>query len=243
MKPLLLAALLTLPLIACQPSERKGSTEPTKPVIKLETEKQRVSYMVGLDVARDLAPIKDELDLAVVDQAIRTSLAGEKPLLDEATVKATRDAFTRHLQEKREAEREALAAKNQREGDAFLAANAKKPGVRTTASGLQYQVVRTAQGANPKAGDTVRVNYIASLLDGREFENTYATDHPAEFPLTQVMPGLREALPLMPVGGKYRFWIPARLAYGAQGVTGTIEPNATVVFEVELLAIAGQSAQ
>ncbi|HEV8694244.1 MAG TPA: FKBP-type peptidyl-prolyl cis-trans isomerase [Lysobacter sp.] len=237
MKQLVAMSLLTLPLIACQP---RSKPEEAKPVADLDSEKARVSYMVGLDVARDLAPIKDELDLAIVDQAIRTALAGEKPLLNEAALKTTREEFTRHLREKREAERQALAAKNHREGEAFLAANAKKPEVQTTPSGLQYQVLRTGTGAKPKADDTVRVNYIGSLLAGREFENTYAIDHPAEFPLSQVMPGLREALPLMPVGGKYRFWIPARLAYGAQGVPGTIEPNATLVFDVELLAIAGQ---
>lgn len=229
-------ASLLLLLAACQPEKPPV----TASVTRLDTEKQRVSYMVGLDVARNLQPIKDEIDLAIVDQAVRHALAGDKPLLDQAAVDATRQRFTEHLRQKREAEQQALAARNQREGEAFLASNSRKPNVHSTASGLQYQVLRAGSGARPGASDTVRVNYIGSLLDGREFENTYAIDHPAEFPLNQVMPGWREAMPLMQVGGKYRFWIPARLAYGDRGVPGTIEPNATLVFEVELLAIAGR---
>lgn len=234
--PLVLA--LSLALVACQ------SKQPSTParVSRLETEQQRVSYMVGLDVARNLRPIKDELDLAIVDQAIRDALANEKPLLDQAALDATRASFTAHLREKREAEQQALAAKNLHEGEAFLARNAKQPNVRSTASGLQYQVLNAGAGPKPGADATVRVNYIGKLLDGREFENTYAVDHPAEFPLAQVMPGWHEGLTLMPVGSKYRLWIPAKLAYGERGVPGTIGPNATLVLEVELLAIAGQDA-
>lgn len=238
MKTYIAPGLLALSLAACQSSHAPPAAQAQ--VASLESEKARVSYMVGMDVARDLGPIKDEIDLAIVDQAIRATLAGEKPLLDEATIKQTRERFTTHLRDKREAEQKALAAKNQREGEAFLAANARKAGVQTLPSGLQYQVLHAAQGAKPTASDTVRVNYIGTLLDGREFENTYAIDHPAEFPLNQVMPGWREAVPLMPVGSKYRFWLPPSLAYGERGVPGTIEPNATLVFDVELLAIAGK---
>ncbi|GAB3345036.1 FKBP-type peptidyl-prolyl cis-trans isomerase [Lysobacter tyrosinilyticus] len=234
--PLVLA--LSLALAACQSPQ---SSEP-KHVTALETEQQRISYMVGTDVARNLEPIKDEIDLAIVDQAIRDTLAGQPPLLDKAALEATRETFTTHLREKREAQQKALAAKNLSEGQAFLARNAKQPDIHTTASGLQYQVLTTGSGAKPAADATVRVNYIGKLLDGREFENTYAIDHAAEFPLTQLMPGWREGLTLMPVGSKYRLWIPAALAYGERGVPGAIGPNATLVFDVELLAIAGQGA-
>jgi len=234
--PLVLA--LSFALVGCQ---SKQSTAPTR-VTALETEQQRVSYMVGLDVARNLEPIKDELDLAIVDQAIRDALANKQPLLDKAAVDTTRATFTTHLREKRETEHKALAAKNLSDGEAFLATNAKQPNVRTTASGLQYQVLNAGTGPKPGADATVRVNYIGKLLDGREFENTYAIDHPAEFPLAQIMPGWREGLTLMPVGSKYRLWIPAQLAYGERGVPGMVGPNATLVLDVELLAIAGQGA-
>jgi FKBP-type peptidyl-prolyl cis-trans isomerase len=238
MKAFLAPAMLSLSLVACQqahtpPAARARTTS-------LVSEKARVSYMVGVDIARDLEPIKDEIDLAVVDQAIRASLGGEKLLMDDATLTQTRDRFSAHLRDKRAAAQQARAAKNLREGEAFLAANARRPGVRTTPSGLQYQVLRKGDGAKPVATDTVRVNYIGALLDGRQFENTYAIDHPAEFPLNQTMPGLREAIPLMQAGSKVRFWIPPGLAYGERGVPGTIEPNATLMFDVELLAIAGK---
>lgn len=110
----------------------------------------------------------------------------------------------------------------------------------TTASGLQYQVMRAGKGAHPKANDTVRVNYLGRLLDGSKFESTYDTDHPAEFVLAQVMPGWTEGVQLMTPGSQYRFWIPAKLAYGERGMAGQIEPNSVLVFEIELLEIAGE---
>lgn len=131
-----------------------------------------------------------------------------------------------------------MAQKNRSEGERYLADNARRDGVATTASGLQYRIERGGRGAAPSAASTVRVNYVGRLLDGREFESTYATDHPAEFPLNRIMPGLREGLMLMAPGAKSRLWIPAALAYGEAGVPGQIEPNATLVFDVELLEVA-----
>jgi FKBP-type peptidyl-prolyl cis-trans isomerase len=171
---------------------------------------------------------------------LRGAYAGEPPPLDAKQADEVRKRFTEHLRVKREAQQQALAEKNRGEGAAFLADNAKKPGVVVTDSGLQYQVLRDAAGAKPKAADTVRVNYIGTLLDGRKFEDTYAIDHPASFALNQVLPGLGEAIRLMPVGGKYRFWLPANLAYAERGLAGQIEPNAVLTFEIELLEIAGQ---
>ncbi|HEY0662677.1 MAG TPA: FKBP-type peptidyl-prolyl cis-trans isomerase [Lysobacter sp.] len=246
MKPVSYAILpLILALSACNKptadaDRSTGEKSTTAHVAGLETEKQRVSYMVGLDVAKTLAPIKDELDLDTVDQAIRTALAGDKPLLDEAQADAVRQAFSEHLRKKREGERLALAEKNRKAGAAFFADNANKPGVKSTASGLQYQVLREGSGPKPKATDTVRVNYVGTLLDGRKFDSTYDRDHAADLALNQVLPGWSEGVTLMPVGSKYRLWVPASLAYGEQGKAGEIEPNATLVFDVELLEIAGQ---
>lgn len=236
----LATAALVLSMAACQPAGQAPAPAPVPAhrVDRLETDRQRASYMVGLDVARTLQPIKDEIDLALVEQGMRDALDGRAPLLDAAALERTRTQFSGHLRTQREAQLRDVAATNLREGDAFLAANAAKPGVQRTASGLQYLVLKPGAGARPSATDTVRVNYIGKRLDGQEFENTYALDHPAEMPLGQVMPGWREALTLMPVGSKYRVWIPAALAYGERGVPGTIEPNSTLVFEIELLAVA-----
>jgi FKBP-type peptidyl-prolyl cis-trans isomerase len=239
MRRLALAAALTAltALTACQPGTppEAGSA----PAAELSTPRQRASYMVGLDIARNLQPIKDEVDMAVVRRAIDDALAGRKPALDEAALARTREEFSAHLRAGREARQAAELADNRRKGEAFLTANARAPGVQTTPSGLQYKVLVAGKGPRPAADATVRVNYIGRTLDGREFENTYAVDHPAEVALGQVMPGWQEALPLMPVGSKYRFWLPASLSYGDRGVPGTIGPGATLVFDIELLAVAG----
>lgn len=207
----------------------------------LKDERRQVSYMVGLDAARTMQPIKDEIDLDIVEQAIRTALAGGKPLLDETQANAVRQRFTQHLREKRDAENKALAEKNRKLSDAFFAENAGKSGVMTTASGLQYQELRAGKGAHPKVTDTVRVDYVGTLLDGTKFDSTYAIDHSATLALNQVLPGWSEGVQLMTVGSKYKLWVPAKLAYGDRGKPGEIEPNAPLVFEVELLEIAGQS--
>lgn len=232
--------LAAFALVSCQSNDRsEQSSAAATPTTNLTTERQRVSYMVGLDLAKNVVPIKDEVDIDIVLQALRSAHAGEKPLLDATQSDEVRKRFTQHLREQREVEGQRLAQMNRAAGVAFLADNAKKPGVISTASGLQYQVLRDAAGTKPKATDTVRVNYIGTLLDGRKFEDTWAIDHPASFALNQVLPGLGEAIQLMPVGSKYRFWIPANLGYAESGKAGEIEPNSTLVFEIELLEIAG----
>jgi FKBP-type peptidyl-prolyl cis-trans isomerase FkpA len=233
---------LALSLAACS----RAGDDPAKPInasaktaTPLTNERERASYVVGLDLAKNVMPVKDDVDIEVVVQALREAYAGT-PRLDETEADAIRRRFTQRLREQRDIEQRALASKNRDIGAAYLAENARRDGVVTTASGLQYQVMRAATGPHPKAGDTVRVNYIGHLIDGRRFEDTYAIDHPAAFPLAQVMPGLREALQLMPVGAQYRFWLPSALGYGEGGLAGQIEPNTLLVFEVELLEIAGQ---
>jgi len=133
------------------------------------------------------------------------------------------------------------AKTNLAQGDAFLAKNAKAPGVQTTASGLQYQVITEGKGAKPQPSDIVKVNYKGTLLDGKTFDSSYDRGEPATFPLNQVVPGWQEGIAMMPVGSKYKFWIPAKLGYGDKGTPGgPIPPNATLVFEVELLDIVKQ---
>lgn len=234
-----LIVLLPVALVACQPKSGNEAASSDAAPVRLDDARARISYMVGLDLAKQVAPVRDEVDIDTVVAALRAAHAGKKPLLDETQVEQIRKDFVRQLQDKRKAEQSALAKKNLERGRDFLAGNGAKPGIVTTASGLQYQVVRDAHGAKPAADATVRVNYIGAALDGKEFENTYAIDHPSEFPLNQVMPGLREGMMLMPTGSKYRFWIPAAQGYGEHDVPGQIEPNATLVFDVELLEIAG----
>lgn len=203
-----------------------------------EVAKDQVGYLIGADVGRRLAPIAGEIDLAVVMQGLRTSLSGGKPLLDEAEANAVRTAFSERINARMQAQAAELGRKNAAEGQAFLAKNKLEKGVFTTSSGLQYMVLRQGSGQRPGPHDRVRVNYRGTLLDGTEFDSSYARNEPAEFGLDQVIPGWTEGLGLMPVGSRYRFWIPAAIGYGEQGTPGgPIGPNATLVFDVELLAI------
>jgi FKBP-type peptidyl-prolyl cis-trans isomerase len=206
-------------------------------VTKLETEKQKVSYMVGMMFGSQLASIKDEIDPAIVAQAMTTTVAGGQSLMTQQEAQEVSQEFSRKMQGKMEAERKAAADRNKAEGEKFLAENKGKPGVKTTASGLQYQVLSEGKGPKPKADDTVRVHYTGTLLDGTKFDSSHDRGQPAEFPLSGVIPGWTEGLQLMPVGSKYKFWIPSNLAYGEAGTPGPIGPNQTLVFEVELLDI------
>lgn len=202
-------------------------------------EKERASYMIGLDIAKTLEPVKDEIDIAMLEKGLRTTLKGEKSLMTEEQAQKVREAFGQKIQAKRIAEEMAKARTNATAGQEFLAKNAKNPGVQTTASGLQYQVLKEGTGPKPKAEDVVRVHYTGTLLDGTKFDSSVDRGEPALIPLPQVVPGWREGIQLMPVGSKYRLWLPAKLAYGEQGTPGgPIGPNATLVFDVELLEIA-----
>ncbi|CAN5197248.1 N/A [soil metagenome] len=200
------------------------------------SEKERNSYMIGMDVAKSLEPFKDEIDPATLSQAMQAVLSGKPAKLTQAEAEQLRAAFGQKLQQKMQAKAAQAGQTNQKEGDDFLAANKSKPGVRTTASGLQYEVLRQGSGATPVATDKVRVNYVGTLIDGTKFDAS--TDHggPAEFVLNQVIPGWTEGVGLMPVNSKYRFWIPGKIAYGPSG-PDPIGPNRTLVFEVELLGI------
>lgn len=205
----------------------------------LPTEKDRISYMVGMDLAKSLEPVKDEIDFDTVSKAVKTGLAGGKYLMTDEQAQKVREAFGEKLQAKQIAEMMAKAKTNAADGAKFLAENGKKPNVKTTATGLQYEVITEGKGAKPKATDVVQVNYKGSLLDGTVFDDSAQHGGPATIPLAQVVPGWREGISLMPVGSKYRFWIPAALGYGEQGTPGgPIPPNATLVFEVELLGVA-----
>ena len=196
--------------------------------------KDKVGILVGTDVGRSLAPIKDEIDMAVFLQAVRTSLDKKPMLLGEEEANAVRQSFSARMQQQLEAKAAAAA----KEGQVFLEKNKTVKGVITTASGLQYMVLRQGAGPRPKATETVRVNYEGKLLDGTVFDSSYKRNSPAEFALNQVIAGWTEGVALMPVGAKYRFWVPSELAYGAKGTPdGSIGPNMPLTFDVELLAI------
>ena len=203
-----------------------------------EVSKDKVGLLVGTDVGRAIAPIKEEIEFPIFLQAVRTTMANGKSLLTEAEIASIREAFSKKVQAQMQAKAAAVAGKNQVEGAAFLAKNKATKGVYTTPSGLQYMVLRQGAGVRAKPGDRVRVNYQGSLLDGTVFDSSYERGQPAEFALNEVIPGWTEGVSLMPVGAKYRFWVPGNLAYGEKGTPGgPIGPNATLVFDVELMGI------
>lgn len=215
---------------------RKGLPPGALPTATPGLSSEKVGLLVGADVGRSLAPVASEIDVATFMQALRTVLKGGQPLLSDEEANVVRTAFTARMNAKMQAMAAQAGSRNQAEGDAFLAKNKTVSGVQVTPSGLQYMVLRQGAGPRPMPADRVRVNYRGALLDGTEFDSSYRNGEPAEFALNGVIRGWTEGVGLMPVGSKYRFWIPASLAYGAKGM-GPIGPNATLTFDVELMAI------
>ncbi len=217
------------------------------PVGPLKNLKDKVSYAIGLNIGRNMVRDGVDIDADLLASGIKAALAEKdaKPLLTEEQIREVIIAFQAEMEKKAVAmeakaaeERKAAADKNKKDGDAFLAANGKKEGIKTTKSGLQYEVITQGTGAVPKATDTVRTHYKGTLLDGTEFDSSYKRQAPATFEVGGVIEGWTEALQLMKVGSKYRLFVPSDLAYGERGTRdGTIGPNAVLVFEVELLGI------
>lgn len=219
-------------LMASINARRSGGKAP------VSVDREKVGLLVGSDVGRSLAAIKHEFDIAMLLQGFRAaSDPAGKVLLDDVEATRIRADFSTRLAAAQAAERTALAQAGLRQEQEFLAANKAGKGVFATPSGLQYMVLRQGDGPRPKPGQKVRVHYEGKLLDGNVFDSSYARGQPAEFALHQVIPGWTEGVGLMPVGGKYRFWIPSSLGYGEQGAGGSIPPNSVLTFDVELLGV------
>lgn len=218
-----------LNLAAAQGAEVPGMPPGSQPP---PVDREQVGLMLGdRMVGPALVPLKADLDIDVMLQAMRTSFAQQPLLLGEDEAKQTMQAFITRKQA-------SAGAENRAAGEAFLARNRGQAGVVTTPSGLQYTVLRQGNGPRPTASSRVRVNYEGKMLDGEIFDSSYERGQPAEFGLDQVIPGWTEGVALMPVGSKYRFWIPSALAYGPTGAPGgPIGPDATLTFDVELMGI------
>lgn len=210
----------------------------------LATQDQKVSYILGMNIGRQFKSNEVPLDTDSFLSGIKDASTGAEPKISQDDIQKTMTAFQAQMEAKRadaekkhKAEQEALAIKNKDDGAKFLETNKAKAGVKTTASGLQYEVIKEGTGAKPKLTDTVTVHYVGTLLGGKEFDSSIKRNEPATFPLNAVIPGWQEALQLMNEGSKYKVVIPSELAYGAGGTGGDIGPNAVLVFEVELLKI------
>jgi len=204
---------------------------------ELKTEKEKLSYIFGHDIGNTFKAQGLEVDYKVLSDAIKAGYEGKDTLMTAEEMDQVRKDFIAKKQAEAQAKVAAMAEANIKEGEAFLAENGKKKGVVTTASGLQYQILTDAKGAKPAATDTVTVHYRGTTLNGQEFDSSYKRNAPTTFPLNKVIPGWTEGLQLMPAGSKFKFFIPANLAYGPQGSPPTIMPNSTLIFEVELISI------
>jgi FKBP-type peptidyl-prolyl cis-trans isomerase FklB len=203
----------------------------------LKDAKDKVSYSIGLDIGTTLKKQKVDVNPDTLSAGLRDALSGAKPQMTDDQIKETMTTFSKELVEKQQAASREAATKNAAAGEKFLAENKSKPGVETTASGLQYKVVKEGTGPSPKETDTVVTNYRGTLINGTEFDSSYKRNEPATFPVNGVIKGWTEALQLMKKGSKYQIFVPAGLAYGARGAGQDIGPNETLIFEVELMDI------
>lgn len=210
---------------------------PAVQAYELKTDDQKLSYSLGLVIAEKLKLDLNELDLEAFQEGVKAIYQDKTPLLNEEQVGATMQAFQMKRMEEQQRLVAELAQANLEKGQAYLAENGKKTGVKTTESGLQYEELVAGKGKQPKAEDTVKVHYRGTLIDGTEFDSSYARNEPVSFPLSGVIPGWTEGLQLMKEGGKARLVIPSDLAYGPGGMGNAIAPNSTLLFEVELLEV------
>jgi FKBP-type peptidyl-prolyl cis-trans isomerase FklB len=203
----------------------------------LKSQKEKVSYTLGIDVAKSLKQLGVEVDSDIFIKGVKDALTGTKPLLTDEEMQNVMTTFKQEMSAKQMEKMKALGEKNKKEGEAFLAENKKKSGVKTTASGMQYKVIKDGTGKTPKKTDKVNCNYQGTLIDGTEFDSSYKRGQPATFPVDGVIPGWTEALQMMKVGSKWQLFVPAKLAYNERGAGPLIGPNAVLIFTVELLSI------
>lgn len=210
---------------------------------ELETPEDRLSYTIGMDIGQSLGEQDMTLNVDLLVAGLRAAYAGEETLLTQEEALAEREAFMERRQAEMAQAMNREAEANLAEGEAFLAQNAQNEGVQVTESGLQYRVIEPGEGAQPSATDRVTVHYRGTLINGTEFDSSYARNQPATFALNQVIPGWTEGVQLMREGATYQFFIPADLAYGAEGRPGPIGPNATLIFDVELLEVESTDSE
>lgn len=244
MKKALMAVFVTsaLGLFGCQPQTGESAKPAEAEAVALETAAQKQAYALGASMGtyvQDNLQMRREngidFDQAVLLQGFSDALSGEAKMEVEEMQVLIREAETQ-LREKQQEAAQQAAAVNIKAGEEYLAKNASREGVTVTESGLQYEVLQAGEGPQPEATDTVKVHYKGTLLDGTEFDSSYSRGEPAVFPLNRVISGWTEGLQLMNAGAKFRFHIPANLAYGERA-TGKITPNSTLIFEVELLEV------
>ena len=219
-------------LTACEKGE--SSSSQSKQIV---TSSDSISYVIGTDIGQSLMSIKDEIKLEQLMQGINDRLDSAALKINPEQAKTIMQKFNTRMRDKQMAGEKLVGEKNITEGKKFLEENKSKPGVKTTASGLQYIVVTEGKGPKPKITDKVKAHYKGALLDGTEFDNSYTRGEPLEIEVSRVIPGWSEALQLMSPGSKFKLFIPSELGYGERGAGGQIGPNSVLIFDVELIDI------
>ena len=254
-------AILALGLLACgvkaqQAPSKAPATPPTKapatapgqapagqgsaakaPAGPFKTEKEKLSYAIGMEMGKGVKSQGLDVDPALLSQGLNDAISGGKSLMSEDELRQVISSLQQQIRQKQAQAQEAAAAENKTKGDAYLAANGKKQGVVVLPDGLQYKILTAGQGKKPVESDTVLCNYKGSFLDGTEFDSSEKAGKPVPFEVKNVIPGFKEVLQLMPVGSKWQVVVPSNLAYGERGAGGVIGPNATLIFEIELVSI------
>jgi len=227
-----LSALVLLTFSAC--NDKQESKSSVKTITSLE---DKAGYSIGSQIGRQLMQTKDAIDREALILGINDALDEKELKITAEEMKKTMQEFSTKMQAKAMEEMKASLEINKKEGEAFLAANKTKEGVITLPSGLQYKIITKGTGKTPLATDTVETNYKGTLINGTEFDSSYKRGQTASFPVNGVIKGWTEALQLMKEGGKWELYIPSELAYGEQGAGQTIQPNSTLIFEIELVKV------
>ena len=221
---------------AAAPAQSTAGQAPAQaPAFK--TQKEKVSYAIGMEMGKGVKVQGIEVDATIMMQGLKDALSGGKPQMSEEELRQVMTALQQEIRQKQMQAQQAAATENKTKGDAFLAENAKKDGIVALPDGLQYKILTAGQGKKPAETDTVLCNYKGTFVDGTEFDSSAKAGKPVPFEVKNVIPGFREVLQLMPVGSKWQVFVPSNLAYGERGAGGVIGPNATLIFEVELVSI------
>ena len=240
-KPTVATAQAAPSTAAKTPTAKPRAANTARTPLPLKTQKDKFSYAMGMNLGMNMKKQNVAIDPAIMARGLRDALSGTKPQLTEDEARAAITQMQQEMQKKVTDKMQQEAAVNKKEGDAFLSANKAKPGVVTTASGLQYKIITAGTGAKPATTDTVVCNYRGTLINGKEFDSSYKRKEPATFAVSGVIKGWTEALQLMPAGSKWQLFIPSDLAYGDRGAGADIGPGTTLIFEVELMSIQEKS--
>jgi FKBP-type peptidyl-prolyl cis-trans isomerase FklB len=224
-------------------SKRPAAAAKSATPLTLKTQKDKFSYSLGMKMGENLQKQSVPVDPAILARGLKDGLAGGKTLLTDDEAQAAIMEVQNDMRKKQQEKMQEVGAANKKEGTAFLAANKAKEGVVTLPSGLEYKILKAGAGPKPTASDTVVCNYRGTLINGTEFDASSKHGGPATFPVGGVIKGWTEALQLMPVGSKWQLFVPSDLAYGDRGAGGDIGPDATLIFDVELLSIQDKSKE